>query len=129
MEAAITRRSPQASQPPDTTLVHIGFLYPLNYPFVSSSTASQNQIFTYLPQGIAYDLDIPTSSVTMQSLGPLDTSHSLGYITTLAYAYIPQTMVDQLQLDIRNPSSRLYNNPDATVKTLMEQINQGIAIV
>ena len=84
---------------------------------------------TYLPQGIAYDLNIPTSSVVVQSLGPYDTIHSLGYVTTLAYVYVPQSLVNQLQLDVQNPSSPLYNNPDSTVHTLMGLINAAIPIV
>ena len=114
--------------PPDTTLVQIGFLYPLNYPFVLANSVSQKQIFKYLPDGIAYGLNISSENVTMQTLRADDTSQELLYITTLALAYIPSSLVDKLALDLHTPASQIYHSPDASVRTLCGMINPAMPI-
>ncbi|MCJ1303337.1 hypothetical protein MMC08_006145, partial [Hypocenomyce scalaris] len=65
----------------------------------------------------------------MQTLQPYDTSESLNYITTLAMAYIPSDMVDNLSLDLHTPPSKLYNNPDGSTNTLMSMINPSVPIM
>ena len=114
--------------PPDTTLVQIGFLYPLNYPFVLANSVSQKQIFKYLPDGIAYGLNISAENVTMQTLRADDTSQELLYITTLALAYIPSSLVGKLALDLHTPASQIYHSPDASVRTLCGMINPAMPI-
>ena len=117
------------SQPENTTLVQIGFLYPLNYEFVVMHQLSIAQIFNYLPEGIAYGLNLATQDITMQTLQPYDTTETLGYVTTLAFAYIPTINVTTLSLDIHTPASALYNNPDESVKTLVSMINPSFPIL
>ncbi|KAK5131510.1 hypothetical protein LTR16_000699, partial [Cryomyces antarcticus] len=86
IESGIPSSMPRIIQPPggipatprNTTLVQVGFGYPLNYPFVVSTAGSANQIFTYLPQGIAYGLGLPNDQVTMHALQPFDTTKTLG---------------------------------------------------
>ncbi|KAK5141256.1 hypothetical protein LTR04_002673 [Oleoguttula sp. CCFEE 6159] len=137
IESGIPSSMPRIIQPPggipatprNTTLVQVGFGYPLNYPFVVSTAGSANQIFTYLPQGIAYGLGLPNDQVTMHALQPFDTTKTLGYITTLALAYIPSDMVSQLTLDLHTPVSNLYSNPDPSIKTLMSMINPSFAVL
>lgn len=65
----------------------------------------------------------------MQTLRPYDTSVKLGYITTLATAYIPSHMVDNLSLDLHTPPSKLYNNPDGSTNTIMSMINPSVPIM
>lgn len=89
---------------------------------------SSAQIFTYLPKGIAYGLEVDSSDVIMHSLEPYDTSASLGYITTLALAYVPHNVVRDLDLMIHVPVSRLYKNPSVPVSTIMININPAIPI-
>ena len=115
-------------QPPNTTLIQIGFLYPLNYPFVLAQPLSQQQIFKYMPQGISYGLQIAQDNVTMQTLRAYDTTKDLHYITTLALAYIPSDMVDKLSLDLHNPVAPIYTNSDKSVKTLFSMINPALPI-
>lgn len=117
------------SAPPNTTLVQIGFTYGLNYPFVANNGASANQIFSFLPQGIAYALGISVDSVTMHALQPYDTTTHLGYVTTLAMFYIPTALVDTLIMDLRTGVSMLYANPDPSIATLMSMINPSIPIL
>lgn len=69
------------------------------------------------------------SNVTMHSLQPYDTSASLGYITTLAMAFVPAEQVDALSAALNSASSNVYNNPDASTKTLMSLINPMIPIL
>lgn len=115
--------------PTNTTLIQLGFNYGLNYPFVVNSENTTNQIFKYLPQGVAYGLGISNNSVLMNALLPYDTSSSMGYITTLAQAYVPSEMVTALQQALHAPNSNLYSNPDPTVNTLMGMINPTIPLL
>ncbi|OBT86212.1 hypothetical protein VE02_06234 [Pseudogymnoascus sp. 03VT05] len=110
------------------TLIQVGFTYALNYEFVVANSMSSAQIFTYLPKGIAYGLEIKVSDVIMHSLQPYDTSRSLGYITTLALAYIPTKVVSNLDIMIHVPVSRLYKNPSEPVAVIMSSINPSIPI-
>jgi hypothetical protein len=118
--------SPSTSQPAGSTLVQVGFDGSLNYNFVASNSQSSAQIFSLLPQGIAYGLSIATSAVVMESLRPLDTSASLGYTTTLARFWIPSGQVSAFRLGIQTASSRFYSNTNASVKSLMGRINPSI---
>lgn len=115
--------------PRNTTLVQIGFTYGLNYPFVANNGASANQIFSFLPQGIAYALGISVDNVTMHALQPYDTTTHLGYVTTLAMFYIPSSLVNTLELDLRTAVSSLYANPDPSISTLMSMINPSFPVI
>lgn len=64
----------------------------------------------------------------MQSLVPLDTNAQLGYITTLALAYIPENMVSTLGLDLHIPASALYNNAVPGIYSLMNFIDPAIPL-
>jgi len=110
-------------------LIQIGFSYGLNYPFVVSSSTAVAQIFSYLPIGVAYGLGINESQMVLQYLQPYNTLSSLGYITTLAMAFIPSDQVDKLSLQLVNPNSNLYNNPNPSVATLMSMINPSIPVL
>lgn len=114
--------------PADNTLIQIGFLYPLNYQFVVANSMSSAQIFMYLPKGIAYGLGLNENQVIMHSLIPYDTTTSLGYITTLALAYIPSGMVSKLSMTVHTPLSPLYQNPNVPVSTIMSHINPAIPV-
>ncbi|EHK98710.1 putative Signaling mucin MSB2 [Glarea lozoyensis 74030] len=89
---------------------------------------SSAQIFKYLPQGIADGLGLDIDQVTIQSLAPLDTTAQLGFITTLAMAYIPTSLVESLSLDLHIPTSAIYKNDDNSVQTLVNYINPAIPI-
>ena len=117
------------AQPNNSTLIQLGFTYGLNYPFVVNSSEAVNQIFSYLPPGVADGLNIDQSEMVMQYLQPYNTISTLGYITTLAMAYIPAQMVDPLSLLLLNPNSALYTNPNPSVRTLMSMINPSIPVL
>ena len=117
------------SAPPNTSLIQIGFLYGLNYQFVLDHPKSQQQIFKYLPIGIADGLDIPRGNVTMQTLRAYDTSKDLGYITTFALSWIPSDQVDLLSLKLKTPSDKIYNNTDPSVTQIMKLINPAMPIL
>lgn len=87
------------------------------------------QIFSYLPPGVSHGLSIDAADVVMQYLQPYNTISSLGYITTLAMAYIPADMVDALSLLLLNPNSELYSNPNPSVQTLMSMIDPSIPVL
>jgi hypothetical protein len=110
-------------------LIQVGFSYGLNYPFVVGSSTAVVQIFTYLPQGIARGIEVKDDAVVMQYLQPYNTLASVGYIKTLAMAYIPSDMVSPLQLGLTNPNSGLYNHPSPSVQTLMGMIDPSIPVL
>ncbi|KIM93939.1 hypothetical protein OIDMADRAFT_61208 [Oidiodendron maius Zn] len=116
------------SAPADSTLIQIGFLGPLNYQFIIANPVSSAQIFMWLPEGLAHGLGLNSDQVVMESLAPLNTTARLHYITTLALAYIPTNMVSSLALDLHNTTATLYNDPDSSVKTLMNLINPSIPL-
>jgi len=115
--------------PNNSVLIQIGFNYGLNYPFVVESSTAVAQIFSYLPEGVAHGLNIELKWVVMQYLQPYNTLGSLGYIKTLAMAYIPNDMVSPLQLGLTNPNSAMYNHPSPSVKTLMSMIDPSIPVL
>lgn len=57
-----------------------------------------------------------------------DTSSTWGYITTLAYLSIPSSDLEELELDLRIPSSRFYSNPVAIEAELMSEVTTDIAV-
>ncbi len=116
------------SQPPNTRLINIAFRYPLNYLFVYNHTVSQQQIFYYIPLGICHGLEIDVSQIKMQSLRAWDTYEDVGYVTTLALAWIPEGLVDNLGLLVSTPVSRFYSNPDNSTAFLLSMINNAIPI-
>lgn len=116
-------------QPANTTLIQVGFEFGLNYPFVVSNQESASQIFAFLPQGIAYGLAISSKDITMNALLPYDTTTTLGFITTLAQAYVPSDMVTQLKNGLHNSTSLMYSNVDTPVNALMSMINPKVPIL
>lgn len=117
------------TQPAGSTLVQVGFNSPYNWGFVSRNPQAQAQIFDFLPQGIAHGLGISTSSVVVKELRSLDTSASLGYVTTLARFYIPSGQVNALQAGLLNQGSKFYDNPTAIINSIMEQINHSVSVI
>ncbi|KAM7202021.1 signaling mucin MSB2 [Rhypophila sp. PSN 637] len=115
-------------QPEDTTLIQIGFLNSLNYPFVSQNNQAAYQIFRLLPQALAYGSNFDLSKCRVMKLIPLDTRPSLGYLTTLAIASYPSNLIDALQMDIRLANSALYASGQPIVQNLTMQINSAIDI-
>lgn len=88
-----------------------------------------SQIFSYLPPGVAEGLDITFDNVVMQYLQPYNTLESIGYVTTLAMAYIPANKVDLLSVLVLNPNSALFHHSNPSVTTLMSMIDPSIPIL
>jgi hypothetical protein len=128
MPGFISNPNGTAAQPESSTMIQIGFLYPLNYQFIVAHAMSLAQIFQWLPIGLADGLGLQQQQVVVQSLVPLDTTQTLGYITTLAYVYIPENMVNTLALDLHVPTAPIYHNPSTPVNTLMNYINPAIPL-
>jgi hypothetical protein len=124
----VSPNSGTPEKPADNTLIQIGFDYELNYEFVVTNAMSSAQIFRYLPVGLAYGLKIKPEQIVMHSLRPYDTTAGLGYITTLALAYVPTSLVADLKVLVHTPVSLLYQNPDGSARTIVENINPAIPI-
>lgn len=123
LPGVITPEGGVPREPANSTLIQIGFTYALNYPFVVSNTISVAQIFNYFPQGIAHGLEITDNKVTMHTLKPYDTTKELGYVTTLALAFVPTDLVTKLELALHTPAGKLYSPPDDSTRQLMSLIN------
>jgi len=123
--------TPAGGMPPkpgNSTLVRFGFTHQLNYGFVVKNSVAVAQIFEYLPKGIAFGLSIDSSNVTMHHLQPLDTTKTKGYITTLAFVFIPNDLVDKMDLDRRNQNSKLFQNPDPPVNQIIDLLDPTVAL-
>lgn len=116
-------------QPPDTTLIQLGFNKSLRYDFVMAHSASIEQIFAFVPLGVSNGLSTNANNITMHALQAYNTLAESGYITTLALAYIPSSMVNQLSMDVRSPMSALYKNQNPSVSQLMSMIDPNIPIL
>ncbi|KAI5792718.1 hypothetical protein FPQ18DRAFT_258600, partial [Pyronema domesticum] len=122
----ITPAGGMPKAPKDMILIRLGFTHPLNYQWVVSNPISVAQIFEYVPLGVNYGLKV--NNVIMHSLQPYDTRLNKGYITTLALAFIPKDMFDELDLQRRTPGSRLLNNPQKAVHDIMALLDPSIPL-
>ncbi|KAI5837972.1 hypothetical protein DFP73DRAFT_277909 [Morchella snyderi] len=125
----ITPAGGMPEPPKNHTLVRLGFLHALNYRFVVENPVAVAQIFEYLPHGICYGLKIDSSDVIMHTLQPYDTTKTRGYITTLAFAYIPEDLVSTFDLDRHTPAARLFNNPEAPVSQMINLLDASIPLL
>ncbi|KAL9621305.1 MAG: hypothetical protein Q9160_004196 [Pyrenula sp. 1 TL-2023] len=88
-----------------------------------------SQIFTFLPLGIAYGLDVNRKNVVMSNLAPYDNSKKTRYIATVAKAYIDSDLVDSLNLALHTRRSELYHHNNPSVRTLMSYIDPSIPLL
>lgn len=115
--------------PKGTVPIQIGFLFQLNYNFVSSNADAAAQIFNYLPPALAGVAGIGADKVPVTKLVPFDTRRDLGYITTLAKVNWPESQLDALKNALWEPSSALYNNEQDIVRSLTAIINPKIPLL
>ncbi|CEJ90097.1 hypothetical protein VHEMI05902 [[Torrubiella] hemipterigena] len=115
--------------PKGTVAIQIGFLFQLNYNFVSTNADAAAQIFNYLPPALAGVAGISADKVPVTKLVPFDTRRDLGYITTLAKVNWPESQLDALKNALWEPSSALYNNEQGIVRSLTAIINPKIPLL
>lgn len=124
----ITPAEGMPTPPQDFTLVRLGYMHEYNYEFVVANPVAVGQIFDFLPKGLAYGLGIPLSKVIMLNLQPYDTTKNKGWITTLAFAYIPSDMVDTLDLIRHTPASPFFHSTDPPVAQMMKLLDASIPL-
>lgn len=117
---------PNQPIPDGSVPIQIGFLFPLNYMFVSKNTVAAAQIFKYLPVALADSGGFSTDRILISKIVPYDTRDQWGYITALAKVHYPQSMLDNLQMDLLAPNSALYNNNLEIVRNLTSVINTKV---
>lgn len=130
-----------APQPEDTEIIQIGLLQGYNYKFVVDETKAAAQVFNLLPKALSFaagtdDIKVKArdeasgfkSKIMARKLQPLDTVSSLGYLTTVVLVSYPRHLIESLRMDIKLPTSALYNNPDPLVYNFTKQINPAIDI-
>ncbi|PWI65004.1 hypothetical protein PCL_08363 [Purpureocillium lilacinum] len=128
LPTAIHPNGSSQEPPSGTTVVYIGFLFPLNYEFVSANSMAASGITGFLPQALAEAIDMLPTEIPVNSLVPYDTRQRWGYITTLAKVFYPSGHVEKLQMDLWTPNSEIYNNQEALVRNLTALINPRIDI-
>jgi hypothetical protein len=114
------------SEPENSTLVRIGFLEALNYPFVVQHSVTVAQIFQTLPLAGGSALKLPTSEFITQSLQPYAMAH---YTATVAMLWIPTDQVETLQVQLLSYNSPLYSQTDATAQQLVDLIDDTIPLL
>ncbi|SCU88833.1 LAMI_0D11474g1_1 [Lachancea mirantina] len=63
--------STPVSQPPNYTLITVGFTEPLNYPFLIRNPLASAQIFNFLPLVLCYPFNYSSSQVSARDLRPV----------------------------------------------------------
>jgi hypothetical protein len=117
------------SVPDQVTMINIVFDWRLSWSFVVETEGAKTQIFTYIPPGIAYALEIDVQSIVVWGLSQLSTSEALGFDSTVACITIPTDQVDRLQAQLKDPSSRAWQNPDGSQHTIFSFINTDIRLL
>lgn len=64
----------------------------------------------------------------MFAIRPYDNSQATGYVATVALAYIPMDQKEELRTMLHNPHSRLYEQPNDSVRALMSMIDPSIPL-
>ncbi len=126
---AITPDSGNASLPADTTLIQVAFLAGLNYKWVASKPQAAAQIVDTLPKILSWHAGVPEDMIKVVRLTPYNTYYQTGFITTLAIASYPKTLVSQLRMDMHAPNSAVFQNPNALAYNMSQQINTAIDIL
>lgn len=63
------------------------------------------------------------------SIEPYDNSKVTGYVATTLLIYIPSDSVNSLAQMLHNPNSRLYDQPNAPVRTLLSMLDPTIPLL
>lgn len=110
--------------PPDSTVIRLGFDGSLPYDFVATTALSSSQIFLFVPLGLAYGLEIPVNEIRPMFIKP-DNKYKAGYSTTTVQLYIPSKSKHAVSPLLHNRNSRLYNNPDPSVRAIISMLDSS----
>ncbi|SPO05866.1 uncharacterized protein DNG_08555 [Cephalotrichum gorgonifer] len=128
MPNSIDATDDEITQPDGTTLIRIVFDRRLHYEFVAENFTASQQIFMYFPKVISHGESCDESKVKMMRLTPLETKQNKGWITTAAFAYVPSSIIEALQIDIHLTNSELYNPPHPIAFDLASAIDPSYGI-
>ncbi|KAH8430274.1 putative mucin family signaling protein Msb2 [Aspergillus melleus] len=128
----------QGVKPKDGVLIRLGFDERLRYSFVATTMLSSTQIFHFVPKGLQYTMGLSSEQVSMSEIKPLQMN---GYLATTVYAWVSNNTYlyntlpanstkfeSKLDLEVKNPVSNFYNEPDESVNTLFSMIDPTISI-
>lgn len=104
--------------------VQIGFNDALPYSFVLGSATSVNQIFKYVPMGVANALSLNTTDVFatyIVDFQPLDSA--------MVQIWIPRGSVRRFRHLVTNSTSALYTQDDNTVRGLLANVNPNLPFI
>lgn len=128
MPNSIDASSDVVEQPDGTTLIRIVFDRRLHYEFVADNFTASQQIFMYFPMVIGHGEDIDQEDVKMMRLSPIETKQKKGWVTTAAFAYVPEGIIEALQMDIHLTNSDLYNPPHPIASGIAAAIDPSYGI-
>lgn len=114
--------------PDDYELITIGFKKALNYVFIVENSISSAQIFEYLPGVLAFPFaELDSSDITVKQLVPYSSS-DVDYTITVAEVYFKKNLVSALQAQITTSGSSVYENTEASEKSLASLIDSRIPL-
>lgn len=128
MPNSIDASNDVVEQPEGTTLIRIVFDRRLHYEFVAENFTASQQIFMYFPMVISHGEHIKEDEVKMMRLSPIETKQRKGWITTAAFAYVPERIIDSLKMDIHLTNSELYNPPHPIASGIAAAIDPSYGI-
>lgn len=116
-------------QPDRTTLIRIVFNRLLNYEFIAGNATASQQVFVYLPKVIGHGQGIKGDRVHMVRLSPITASQKQNWITAAAFAYVPDEVVESLQVNIRTTNSNIYKPPHPISESIAATIDPSYDIL
>ena len=128
MPNSIDASGEEIEQPDGTTLIRIVFDRRLHYEFVADNFTASQQIFMYMPTVIGHGEDIKEDTIKMMRLSPIETKQKKGWITTAVFAYVPDSIIESLQMDIHLTNSDLYHPPHPIAKGIAAAIDPSYGI-
>jgi hypothetical protein len=116
-------------QPANHTMISLGFNYGFNYTFIVQNQTSIEQIFSFIVSPISRALNLEMDELIPNSIHPRNTIAEVGFITTLAYIFIPTSSLSTLRLLLLAKDCRLFQDPSPLAQTLMVSIDFSISEV
>lgn len=107
--------------------IHIGFKFALHYLFLANDTNAASQIFKYLPDVLSSACGLPAEKLPVTELVPYNTLATRGFVTTLARMNYTEALLPALALNLKTPSSAIYQNRDPVLYQFASYIDSTIS--
>ena len=111
------------------TLVTIGFVKDLNYPYVVGSPYVPAQILEFLPIVLMHPFveEAGVKGVFVEMIKPFHPSY-IDYIMAVAVVWFPSSQINKLQSLLLDRDSELYKNKDPTAFEIANLIDRDVLL-